>query len=429
MKRKFVLSIVLAALVILTAACGSAEINNLDADSTQTVLNSQTDTEENNQINTGEAVTEEAELQSEILPEPEESETESTAEELPEPEEIPEAEFEPETVIETESEAVTQTEPETISEPESLPEPQAESFPFIISFTGDVMIASYMNQTKSGNFNDYANKNDPSYFLEKVRPYFESDDYTFVNLENVLTDRDLKPVEKNSNPAFWFCSRTANTAILTSSSVECVSLANNHTGDYGEEGRKDTIAAVEEAGLIYGNNNKTAYLEKNGYRVAVICHGLWYDGQEDEIIKRIREAEEQSDFQIVFYHGGKEGVHQPEKWRMNASRRLADAGADLVIGNHPHVIQPMENYNGTDILYSMGNFCFGGNNYPENRTIIYRLHLTISPDGELEYKEGEIIPCYVFTGDKNNYQPAPITDETVRQRVFDFLAWERESPK
>ena len=310
-----------------------------------------------------------------------------------------------------------------------IPEEPAEGFDIVVNFTGDMMLASYKNETAANNFKAYAQKNDPSYFLQNVKPIFDADDLTVVNLENVLTDRALKEKEKSTTPAYWFRGPTSNTEILTSSGVEAVSLANNHTGDYGAAGLKDTIQAVEEAGLLYGANDNTFYFEKEGYRIAVICHGLWYEWQANDIIRRIHQAEEDSDFQIVFYHGGKEGIHAPEVWKQRASRKLVDAGADLVIGNHPHVLQPREVYNGVDIVYSMGNFCYGGSKYPENRTIIYQLKLHIGVSGELESKTGEIIPCYIYTGDAgNNYCPDIIRDEDIRQKVLDFMDWKRNSP-
>lgn len=303
-----------------------------------------------------------------------------------------------------------------------------KNFTFNLTFTGDMMLASYKNQTTVNSFNEYSNNHDPSYFLEKVKPYFENDDYTIVNLENVLTDNNLKEISKNHSPAYWYRSKTSNINILTSSSVECVSLANNHTGDYGNQGRNDTIETVENAGLLYGIDSDTLYLEKNGYTIAVICNGLWGEWQADSIISRIHEAEEKSDFQIVFYHGGKERIHSPEEWKIRASRKLVDNGADLVIGNHPHVLQPIETYNGVEIIYSMGNFCYGGSSRPENRTIIYKLNLTISNDGVLETKESEIIPCYIYTGNRNNYQPAPIENDEEKQKVLDFMNWKVDSP-
>ncbi len=319
-----------------------------------------------------------------------------------------------------------ETTTEVVTEEETEPAPK--TFDFVVTFTGDVMLASYKDQTTSGSFNEYVNNNDPSYFFEKMKPIFEQDDYTIVNLENVFTDNKLTEVWKDHDPAYWYKSKTSNTEILTSSSIEAVSLANNHYGDYGTQGRRDTDAAVESAGLLYGHNDKTFYIEKNGFTIAVICHGLWSGWQADQIIERINAEEEKSDFQIVFYHGGTERIHKPEDWKVKASRKLVDAGADLVVGNHPHVLQPIETYNGVDIIYSMGNFCFGGSKRPENRTIVYQLKLTINNDNQIEAKVGEIIPCYVYTGSINNYQPAPVDDETIKQKILDFMYGKINSP-
>ncbi|MDE6881210.1 MAG: CapA family protein [Oscillospiraceae bacterium] len=312
----------------------------------------------------------------------------------------------------------------------SAEEPEAgadSSFTIGLSFAGDCMLATSKGQCPKGSFNWYAANQEPSYFLEKVCGIFAADDFTIVNLENVLTDRPLAEAEKSTDPAYWFRGPTSNVDILTAGGVEAVSLANNHTGDYGPQGRRDTIAAVEAAGLLYGTNDHTFYLEKNGFTIAVICHGLWVEGQAAQICKRIEAASQASDYQIVLYHGGKESVHVPEDWKVRASHRLVDAGADLVIGNHPHVLQPTEVYQGVHILYSLGNFCYGGHRRPENRTVIYQMRLTID-QGAVVSEEVTLVPCYVYTGDTNNWQPAPITDETEKQQVLDFLSGRRKLP-
>lgn len=312
---------------------------------------------------------------------------------------------------------------------EAKPEEVSKDFEIKLSFTGDVMIASYKDETKPGNFNDVSNKEPPTYFLQNIVPIFEKDDFTIINLENVLTDNPLKELAKNHNPAYWYKSRTSNTEILTSSSVEVVNLSNNHTNDYGKQGMTDTIEAVTKAGLEYGTSDKTLYLEKDGVKIALICNGLWSEGQAETIIARLKEAEKQSDYQIVFYHGGKERVHTPEEWRIRASRKLVDNGADLVIGNHPHVLQPMETYNNVKIIYSLGNFLFGGSNKPENRTVILQQTLKVSTDTkEIISESTELIPCYVYTGSTNNWQPDIITDEQEKQKVLDFMAWKSELP-
>jgi len=321
-----------------------------------------------------------------------------------------------------------QTEHTTPSESEKYTD-----FTIDFSFAGDVLIASQLNQTIPGSFNEYAENEPPEYFFRNFSDIFRNDDYTIVNLENVLTDRVLTPVYKGTGTSFWFCSKTSNTDILKAASIDVVSLSNNHYGDYGIQGQEDTKDALDRAGIPWGYDDKTVYLEKNGYTVALICNVLWGEWQAENIIKRIDEAEKQSDFQIVFYHGGLERLHKPEAWKVNACRKLVDHGADLVIGHHPHVLQPAEVYNGVDIVQSLGNFCFGGNTHPENRTVLMQYTLNLTKDnqnGEITLKDKELnfIPCYVYTGTANNYQPAKITNQGEVQKVLDFMSGTRDLP-
>lgn len=303
------------------------------------------------------------------------------------------------------------------------------TFNIKLSFAGDTMLASYKDQTTPNNFNGYANKKEPSYFLEKVKNIFENDDFTILNLENVLTDQELPETTKNTEPAYWYKSKTSNINILTTSSIEGVSVSNNHINDYGRIGKQDTINTIINANIQYGNHDNIMYFKKNNYIVAVICKGLWIESQANDIIKLIKEAEEKSDYQIVFFHGGTERIHQPEEWKIKASRKLIDNGADLVIGSHPHVLQPREIYKEKEIVYSLGNFCYGGNKSPENRTIIYQINLTINTKtNTLLDSNSNIIPCYVYTGQTNNYQPAPIEDENIKNKVIDFMNWKIDSP-
>lgn len=312
--------------------------------------------------------------------------------------------------------------------PDVEPRTQESAFTIDLSIVGDCMLATFKGWNCAGSLNWYAAHHPPYYFFEKVRDIFEQDDFTIANLENVLTDRPLPEAPKyNSGRIFWFKAPTHHGNILKAGSIEAVSLANNHTYDYGLHGYIDTITAVQQAGLEYGTEERTFYLRKNGFVIAVICHGLWYEAQAAHIIKRIKKEAKHSDYQIVFYHGGAEGRHHPEPWRVRAAHRLVDAGADLVIGNHPHVIQPTEEYKGAHIVYSLGNFCFGGSHHPKNRTVIYKILLTIN-EGRLQKHEVSLIPCYVYTGPINNWQPAPISDETEKQRVLDFMHGNRPLP-
>ena len=301
------------------------------------------------------------------------------------------------------------------------------SFMIDLSFIGDCLLATDHNTAYAGMFSEYAKEKPASYFLEKVGSILQYDDFTIANMENVLTDRALKPVYKDHSPAFWFKGPSSNAHILKAGGVDIVSLSNNHIGDYGEEGKKDTMKALEAVGLPYAEKEGTVYFEKNGFRIALICHGLWWEGQSKQIIAKMEEAAKQSDYQIAYFHGGQEGIHAPEAWKVREAHRLVEAGADLVIGNHPHVLQPTEVYQDTNILYSLGNFCFGGNRRPENRTVIYKVVLEVQ-DGKVIGETTEIIPCTVYTGDINNWQPAILEDGEEKQLVLDFMAGKRSTP-
>lgn len=319
--------------------------------------------------------------------------------------------------------------PDPPPEEEVIVQEKPKTFNIKLSFVGDCMIASFKNQTTKGSFNEYAQKNTPDYFFKEVQSVFANDDFTTINLENVLTDSELEETEKDHNPAFWFRSKTDNVKILTSGSVEGVSIANNHTYDYGYQGYKDTTEAVKKAGLKYGNYENIMYYQKNGFKIAVICYGLWRANGVKTIKNLISKAESHSDYQIVYFHGGKERIYAPEEWKVKACHELVDAGADLVIGNHPHVLQPREIYNGVEIVYSLGNFCFGGNKKPGRNTIIYQMKLTVEAESlKLTKSKSTIYPCYVFSGEWNNYQPCLIKDKEEKQKVLDFMNGKTNSP-
>lgn len=333
------------------------------------------------------------------------------------------------TISETNQDETTTTTPPEATETEPTEPPKPTSFDIVLSFAGDCTLSDVTSSPQWHGFEQFWNQNKPSYFLEKVKPIFEEDDFTIVNLECVLSDQALSKRDKGEGTAFWFKSGTNKTELLTAGSVEGVSLANNHTFDYGNAGFEDTKQALISANLRYGYNNDVMYFEKNGFVIAVICHGLWYESQANEIITILNTVKENSDYQIVFWHGGTEKLHAPEEWKVRASHKLIDNGADLVIGNHPHVLQPIEEYHGAQIVYSLGNFCYGGHLQPRNRTMIYQMRLTINCESlEIETSEQNIIPCYIYTTQYNNYQPTPIEDQEEIDRVMKFLNGELELP-
>ncbi|MBO4229606.1 MAG: CapA family protein [Clostridia bacterium] len=339
-----------------------------------------------------------------------------SAETLTEP-----AETETDPPAETETEP-PETEPETAVPEPDLPEPVLSTFVF--SFVGDVLLASDQGWDGFWSFNGFAYDTDPSYYFEKMLPLFSSDDYTVANCECIFTDRVLNPVEKEEDPGYWYYSETKNAGAFSDGRIEIVSLANNHALDYGKEGRQDTIDALESRRRTVLTEKQSLILSKDGVRVALLCVSMYGYAYIPPIVEWLESVSSVSDFQIVYFHGGQERTHVPEDWKIYACHTLVDAGADLVLGNHPHVLQPIETYHGVEIVYSLGNFLFGGAHTCENRTMVYRLTLSIT-NQQLESVSSEWIPCFCY---RELWQPAPITDPDLKETVLSFLRGERETP-
>ena len=331
------------------------------------------------------------------------------------------------------TDSVTESVAESVFEesfiPTTNPEPVENDFDITLTFLGDMILANQKDVHPKGRFEEYAQNNPPEYFLSQVKDILSADDFTLANLENVFSDRELTAVEKDYDPAFWFKTSVKNLDVLKTGSIDSVLITNNHIMDYGNEGYNDTVNAITNAGINYGTDYNVISLEKNGFKIDVICTGLWGQYNINNTINRLKQAETESDFQIVFFHGGTEKIHAPEQFKIDAAHAFVDNGADLVVGGHPHVLQPRETYNGVEIVYSLGNFCYGGALKPENRTIIYQYTLTVNNQNlSVEDKTSNIIPCYVYTGNSNNYQPAPITNEAEKQKVLDFMDQKTDTP-
>lgn len=303
-----------------------------------------------------------------------------------------------------------------------------------LSFVGDCLCATNENTYYENCFNDVAKVKDPSYFLEKVSKYFLNDDFTIADCENVFSDSNNLQVSdkgqyKDPNiEAYWFKSAAKNANILSVGGIDMVSISNNHINDYGSKGHEDTRNALDLAGVKWGEEGKIVYFKKAGFKIGIICVSMYGEYAVSSIQKALKKAEKKSDYQIIYFHGGTEAIHEPEQWKINACHTLINSGADLIIGDHPHVLQPLEVYKNKTIIYSMGNFIFGGNRHPENRTIIYQHTITLNDNNEISKENGKIIPCYVYTGDTNNWQPAPIKNKAARKKVLDFMNGKRNSP-
>ncbi|MBE6861804.1 MAG: CapA family protein [Ruminococcus sp.] len=296
-----------------------------------------------------------------------------------------------------------------------------------INFMGDCTLGTQHGADTPGRFNATADAQPAHYFFDGVREILEEGTFNITNCEGVLSDGPVTEAFKDYDPAFWFKSSAKNAKVFSENGIDLVGIANNHINDYNAQGRLDTIGALENNGVLWCDNTNDVVLEYEGIRIAVFCTTLWHPDAPNGICSRITEASANTDLQIVFFHGGTEYIHSPDSYKVQYAHSFVDAGADLVIGSHPHVLQPIEVYNGVNIVYSIGNFVYGGNSRPENRTVVYQHKFTFD-DKVLVDSSEEVFPCYIYTGDVNEYQPTLIDDPEDKQLVLDFMYGKADSP-
>lgn len=297
------------------------------------------------------------------------------------------------------------------------PEPVVQTI--TITATGDCTLGKTQEQGYEGSFWEYYDNYGPDYFFSGVKNYFENDDLTLINLECVLTESNDR-VEKTYN----LKGKPEYTAIMTGSSVEACSLGNNHSRDYGEQSLIDTQNALDRAGIIYGYNDHIGtYTTADGQVIGVLSANLlsYSEDYVNYLTNGIAQLKAQNaDLIITCCHWGIEREYYPNDYQQTVAHSLIDAGADLVVGNHPHVLQGIELYNGKVICYSLGNFSFGANRNPSDKdTMMFRQTFTYV-DGELQTDvEAQIVPCRLssVTG-HNDFQPTVMTDDN-KQRIID----------
>lgn len=299
--------------------------------------------------------------------------------------------------------------------PEPAPTDEPEKY-ITVSLAGDCTLASDHGDTSSASFMSvYEREDDYSYFFKNCLDYFDDDDLTLVNLECALSSGGSL-VEKEFN----FRGKPEFTNILTEGSIEAVTLANNHSRDYGTEAFEDTQKHLDDAGIKWCSGSDVSYFEANGLKVGLVgIYALTSEGAAllEEAMEKVHEGE--PDIIIVSFHWGIEKATSPTEQQITLAHKAVDLGANLVAGHHPHVLQGIEKYDGAYICYSLGNFCFGGNYNPSDKdTMIFRQTFTVKDGKLLDDNAVEIIPfCISSTGDINNYQPSPAGAER-RERII-----------
>jgi poly-gamma-glutamate synthesis protein (capsule biosynthesis protein) len=282
-----------------------------------------------------------------------------------------------------------------------------------ISAAGDCTLGRDHNSAYANSLDQvYDNSGgDAGLFFRRVAPFF-SDDVTIVNFEGTLTDAN-QPAAKT----FRFKGRKAYTHILTEGSVDVVNIANNHSHDYLDRGYSDTYNTLTAAGIAVCGNSYTCIREVNGIKVGF--YGLAPMGSgltqtyKDTIRARINTLKNQGAQYIVgSFHWGIERAYTANANQKQIAHYAVDCGTNLVIGHHPHVLQNTEIYGGAQIIYSLGNFCFGGNRNPSDKdTAVFRENLVMDLETGKVMSRTRIFYPYRLSSVtyRNDYQPVPVS--------------------
>ena len=313
--------------------------------------------------------------------------------------------------------------PTPVPTAEPTPEPTPEPVSIVLTAVGDCTLGGDMRGPSEARFANMVTAEDGSidygYCFRNVLPIFEADDITLVNLEVVLTNSNN--FLQREDKIYIMRGKPEYVNMLTGSSVEVCNIANNHMTDFGDEGIANMAALLDENGLRYCGYGYTCTMDVKGVRFGFVGINYWTTPLE-EFESTIKSMRELCDVLIVSIHWGTELEYYATEKQTSWGRMAVDLGADLVVGHHPHIVNGIEEYNGVNIVYSLGNFCFGGKSNPADMdTFIYQHEFIVNPlSGKLVDSHFNVIPCRITSTDgaSNNYQPTPIEDPEGQLRVL-----------
>ena len=259
---------------------------------------------------------------------------------------------------------------------------------------------------------------DVHYPFLRVENFLRGADLVFANLETPITPgREIRAGE------MMFRTNPEMAKVLKEENITVVSLANNHTPNFGQKGLHDTFRYLSEAGVQYvgaGKNEEDArapiFVERHGTKFAFLAFNDTDAGTAfmdvAKMTQQVKKIRSQADVVIVSMHSGKEYIYMPNHSQTTFARAAIGAGADLVIGHHPHVVQKMEIYKDKPIFYSLGNFIFDQMwSEPTKEGVMLQLAF----EGP-KLKRVTFIPVYI-----ENYAQPHVADAKVLQHVLERL--------
>ena len=290
---------------------------------------------------------------------------------------------------------------------------ESETTFITLSAAGDCTLG--IDSRYSHNFNKYYKKKGDRYFLKKVSPIFSQDDITIVNFEGTLTSN-----KKRARKTFTFKGPKKYVSILKKGSVEVVNLANNHSKDYGKSSLTDTQSTLRKNNIGYCRSTVISYQTVNDVKMAFLGFNALERITKSQIRSGIVQAKKnKAKIIVVSFHWGVERKYYPNAKQKSLGRYAIDCGASLVLGHHPHVLQGIEKYNGRYIVYSLGNFCFGGNSNPKDKdTMIFQQKFSIKGGKLQPENNAKIIPCSLSSHKKtNDFQPRILSGSEKKRLI------------
>jgi poly-gamma-glutamate capsule biosynthesis protein CapA/YwtB (metallophosphatase superfamily) len=300
----------------------------------------------------------------------------------------------------------------------------------VVTLAGDCTLGSEEQKRKNLlSFDTFVHARGYDYPFKKVQSIFAHDDVTIINLEGVFYNHSGNRVKKTYN----FRGPTEFANILSAGSVEAVFVGNNHIIDYGSYGFKSTISALEEVGVPWfatTNSYCNTYIfEKEGFKVGFTgAYTSTYVGFRNKMELDMQTLQDAGcDAIIAVMHGGTE--YSPV--RVKGQERLAAwyvrNGATAVVGHHPHVVQGMDVMDGASVIYSLGNFSFGGNaQLRATQALLAQVTLRFSrEEGYLGHQVNLIPVAPSGTLEYNNFQPVILRGDDARA-VMDLV--QRDTP-
>jgi len=315
----------------------------------------------------------------------------------------------------------------------AAPTPAPTPVPVItirIAAAGDCTIGSYPEAQTGRTFFDVFERNgrDYGYFFAQS-PHLRDADLSIVNFEGTLTIQTTPAPGRR----WHFRAPPEFVQVLTRGGIGAVSVANNHIGDYGRTGQSETVQTLKDAGIAVHGAGMAALVERQGVLIGL----LGYDNlnstgvRASAILELAREEITELRGQgaaivIVSVHWGLEYVIEPTANQQTLGRGLIDAGADLILGTHPHIWQGIERYNDRYIVYSMGNYVFGGNTQQRGGRLEPDTGILLAAfdvlDGDVQDVRLGLAPYrQSLDGNWNLYQPHPLTGEDVARVTQMFL--------